>query len=411
MEGALMAEHWVKCHAALTKGAKRALPRATRFVFLELLLEARDLDGSVEIRMDLDLPAAVYDVIGGNLIEIAEALSALAAVGMIVVEALGDGRFITIPSWDRWNKIDSSTARVAKWRDKKRTEQTEPCVYFVQRSDGAIKIGFTDTLAIRLHALRADHGSLDVLATIPGGRDVEGQMRHRFREHRQGKRGEWFDPAPELLEHIRNCSGNVTGTGEESRGEEIREEERESAPVKAPGPAAPLSTNGARVLAQISSHRDLFASLAPAELAPFVGRIEREIGKLERAEVWQDLESEVDSWVSYARSKSEERAQTPTQLLGLVENLARTRCRERPGKARIERERRRDEQARATTWPDGKAKSPAALETHDLDAEIAEADRRLAVERAKVAAEPKADPRAMAALAARVVNGFKRGAA
>lgn len=332
-----MAELWVKCHSALTKGSKRALPRATRFVFLELLLEARDLDGSVEIRSDLDVPAAIYDLIGGSLGEIAEAMSALSAAGMVVVEQTDGGRFVTVPSWERWNRTEPSTGRVKRHREMKRT------------------------------------------ATFQDVSPVSG------------------------------C--NKRNALEERRVEEIRGEERESAPVATPPPpAAPMSANAKRVADQIASHRDLFAALTPAEVAPFVGRIDRELGKLERVDVWVDLESEVDSWVGYARGKSEERSQTPTQLLGLVENLARTRCRERPAKARIEREKRRDEQARATTWPDGKAKSPATLETFSLADEIAAADAKLAADRRKAAAEPKADPNSMRGLVGEALSRFKRRA-
>lgn len=117
-----MADLWVKFHAAMTKGSKRALPRATRFIFLELCLQARDLEGSVEIRSDLDLPAAVYDIIGGNLTEIGEAVSALVSAGMVAIETIDGERFLTIPSWERWNRPDTSTDRVKRHRDRKRGE-------------------------------------------------------------------------------------------------------------------------------------------------------------------------------------------------------------------------------------------------------------------------------------------------
>lgn len=167
-------------------------------------------------------------------------------------------------------------------------------------------------------------------------------------------------------------------------------------------PTHTLSVHGKRVLSQVMGHTDLFGSLTPAEVEPFVVRIDRELAKLERVEVWPDIESEVDSWVSYARSKAQERSRTAAQLLGLVEDLARTRCRERPAKARIERERRRADQAKA---------SPQTIETDSLADEIAEADRRLAEERKRRESEPKINHGNMAEAAKAALAKFTRGAA
>lgn len=333
---------WVKMHKELTRGAKRAIPRAHRFVFLEICLLARDGRGVVDLRADIPLVDALHAELGGGRKERAEIAKSIEnltlptrdGAPMIRISEESGVRRLEIPSWERWNGPDSSADRAKKYREKakvpSRTERDAP------------------------------------------------NARHAL---------------------------------EERRVEEIRGEERESAPVATPPPpAAPMSANAKRVADQIASHRDLFAALTPAEVAPFVGRIDRELGKLERVDVWVDLESEVDSWVGYARGKSEERSQTPTQLLGLVENLARTRCRERPAKARIEREKRRDEQARATTWPDGKAKSPATLETFSLADEIAAADAKLAADRRKAAAEPKADPNSMRGLVGEALSRFKRRA-
>jgi hypothetical protein len=102
-----------------------------------------------------------------------------------------------------------------------------------------------------------------------------------------------------------------------------------------------ISELGKTVGRTLVTHQDLFARLTRAEMAPFVERIDKELAKLEPRDVWTDLETEVNSWVSYARGKAEGLAMSPTQVLGKVEDLARTRCRERSGKARIERERER----------------------------------------------------------------------
>jgi hypothetical protein len=167
------------------------------------------------------------------------------------------------------------------------------------------------------------------------------------------------------------------------------DQEGEAAAPAAPSPATPasgwsLSETGRRVARQLVTHADLFARLTAVEIAPFVERIDRELVKLDSAEVWPDVESEVDSWVTYARGKAEDRSMTPTQVLGAVEGLARTRCRERPGKARIERERRRSDLARV---------APTSLDTADIGNEIAAADRELAEQRRQREATPPVDRR------------------
>jgi hypothetical protein len=67
-------------------------------------------------------------------------------------------------------------------------------VYFAERQ-GQIKIGISLVPEERCRQLRAR-----LLATEPGGRGREWQLHLLFAEHRID--GEWFKPAPELLEHI-----------------------------------------------------------------------------------------------------------------------------------------------------------------------------------------------------------------
>jgi len=72
-------------------------------------------------------------------------------------------------------------------------------VYFIQSgSDGAIKIGFSSKVDIRLGSLqKANAETLRLLATIPGTMADEARLHQRFAAHRI--RGEWFRPAEELL--------------------------------------------------------------------------------------------------------------------------------------------------------------------------------------------------------------------
>jgi len=82
-----------------------------------------------------------------------------------------------------------------------------PCVYFIRSGKhGPIKIGYANFLQKRLHALRtAHHDELLVLATLAGGEVQEKRLHNQFAHLR--KRGEWFEPAEELLlfiETLRN---------------------------------------------------------------------------------------------------------------------------------------------------------------------------------------------------------------
>lgn len=75
-------------------------------------------------------------------------------------------------------------------------------VYYLQREDGAVKIGFSAALEKRIATLEKVHGPLTLLATERGQWMAE-QKRHReFHRFRISWEGEWFRPAPELMEHI-----------------------------------------------------------------------------------------------------------------------------------------------------------------------------------------------------------------
>jgi hypothetical protein len=75
-------------------------------------------------------------------------------------------------------------------------------VYFIQSGDGGqIKVGTTDDLPYRLRLLQSGNPEeLTVLATLPGGRREEAQLHRALLLHR--RRGEWFVPAPELLQAV-----------------------------------------------------------------------------------------------------------------------------------------------------------------------------------------------------------------
>lgn len=94
----------------------------------------------------------------------------------------------------------TETVRLITTPGKGPDKDPETVVYFVQRTDGRIKIGTTWWLASRMRDLTAEHGELQVLATIPGGPPLEGALHRRFRRARV--EGEWFRPHKVLREFI-----------------------------------------------------------------------------------------------------------------------------------------------------------------------------------------------------------------
>jgi hypothetical protein len=75
-----------------------------------------------------------------------------------------------------------------------------PAVYFIQKPDGTVKIGYTAFGArARLDALRGASGEdgLRLIRVIDGGRATERWLHRRFDEHRLV--GEWFRYHPEMM--------------------------------------------------------------------------------------------------------------------------------------------------------------------------------------------------------------------
>lgn len=85
-----------------------------------------------------------------------------------------------------------------------RRRPAQQSVYFIQATNGMVKIGIASDPHGRLRALQT--GSplrLRLLATIPNcGPETEADLHSRFAEHRA--HGEWFLPAAALLDFIRD---------------------------------------------------------------------------------------------------------------------------------------------------------------------------------------------------------------
>jgi len=115
---------WVPFYRSLREGDKRGLPRAVRFVFLELCQEARAYGGRLPLpkgfKNDLD---AVHDMLGGNRREVADALRLLTEQTaeqepLLRFENELTARFLVICSFQKWVRVDNSLPRVRSFREK-----------------------------------------------------------------------------------------------------------------------------------------------------------------------------------------------------------------------------------------------------------------------------------------------------
>lgn len=82
-------------------------------------------------------------------------------------------------------------------------------VYYLERSDGAIKIGCTSNYPRRRNELVVKHGALFLVAWEFGGFDVEDERHGEFAEYRISPSAEWFRPGVELVNHVLRMRGTT----------------------------------------------------------------------------------------------------------------------------------------------------------------------------------------------------------
>lgn len=118
---------WIKFHEELTKGAKRGIPRATRFIYLELSALARPRAGSVDLPVGMSELDGVRDLIGGDAREIKAALRTLTTpmadgeAPMLRFDGTKGKLTLVVPAWAKWNdKPGGSTQRVREHRERER---------------------------------------------------------------------------------------------------------------------------------------------------------------------------------------------------------------------------------------------------------------------------------------------------
>jgi hypothetical protein len=111
---------WVRFHRELTVPAKRGIPRAVRFIYMEISLEAKRKRGYVVLTPGLDDVAAVAECIGGDRREVAAAVKLLTAgsVPMWRFVTEEEERRLYVHEWRTWNPSDpTGSERQAKFRN------------------------------------------------------------------------------------------------------------------------------------------------------------------------------------------------------------------------------------------------------------------------------------------------------
>lgn len=106
---------WVKFHGELCEGAKRGIPRAVRFILMELAHKARPGRGVLDLPLGMSDGDALQDVLGGNAKEVREAHQILTTGDdpILVFEGPEGARRLRIPSWDRFRPTPQAWSRKA----------------------------------------------------------------------------------------------------------------------------------------------------------------------------------------------------------------------------------------------------------------------------------------------------------
>lgn len=119
---------WVPFYASLREGDKRGLPRAVRFVYLELSLLSRSFEGELPLprgfKSDID---AVHDMLGGKRSEVVVALALLTVPmdptnpkdePLLKLAGPPERRVLIVTSFKNYVARDKSAPRMRKLRGK-----------------------------------------------------------------------------------------------------------------------------------------------------------------------------------------------------------------------------------------------------------------------------------------------------
>lgn len=112
---------------------------------------------------------------------------------------------------ERERRQAEQRAEYERWRagPSKPRVDSRSVVYYLQRGDGAIKIGFSTNVRRRTDVLTRHHGPLTLLASEPGGWHRERERHAQFERLRIHRDQEWFQPGPALRRHIRSLANSM----------------------------------------------------------------------------------------------------------------------------------------------------------------------------------------------------------
>jgi len=99
---------WVRFHRELRFGEKRGIPRALRFVYMELAHEARARKGFFFLPIGMSDLDGVHEALGGNRKEVVDAVRVLTAEPdpMIRFSDIDGKRACVVVNWSKWNPKD-----------------------------------------------------------------------------------------------------------------------------------------------------------------------------------------------------------------------------------------------------------------------------------------------------------------
>lgn len=131
--------------------------------------------------------------------DIETATSELEEAGLIRTYEIRGQLYAHVCGWRKHQRVDKPGKPRVPAEDDPEARPARPWITYVVRlgDDGPIKIGKTIDVEARIAKLQAGcRDKLNVIRVI--GKNIEAELRQRFEQYR--KHGEWFEPAPELVE-------------------------------------------------------------------------------------------------------------------------------------------------------------------------------------------------------------------
>ena len=193
-------------------------------------------------------------------------------------------------------------------------ERGEMVYFAVGRVTGLIKVGHSRNTERRLKGLRSSSEGVGLLATMPGGKELESALHRCFK--RSWCRGEWYNPTQELMRFISGISGTPAGgldsqpPQESSRSGESDESQNAGSPEL--GALHEEEEKGVKlapeVLEVLKDHDDRLARLEKEKRAGSPhqeGEIERSLTLLER----------LQAMVTHAQSTAQPPSRSAAEIL------------------------------------------------------------------------------------------------